>query len=126
MDTLRGMDDNKLQTEFNGRTITFTPLKGSQGQVLINMKYAKDVGVANRTFLRVVEKVVGPEEWARIEEDMIDGLDDGELAHLLVDLIEKTNEFNERKNTAPTENDDDVDAEIRRAQELLAKHGQRP
>lgn len=126
MDTLWGMDDTKLETQFNRRTITFTPLKGSQLQVLINMKYQKDLAAANRTFLRVVEKVVGPEEWARIEEDMIDGLDDGELAHLLVDLIEKTNEFNERKNTAPTEPADDIDEELRKAQELLAKHGQRP
>lgn len=126
MDTLRGMDDTKLETQFNGRTITFTPLKGSQLQVLINMKYQKDLAAANHTFLRVLEKVVGPDEWARIEEDMFDGLDDSELVKLLVDLIEQTTEFNERKNTAPTENDDDVDAEIRRAQELLAKHGQRP
>lgn len=126
MDTLVGMDDNTLQTEFNGRTITFTPLKGSQMQVLLNMKYEKDLAAANHTFLRVLEKAVGPDEWELINEDMLDGLEDSELSKLLVDLVHKTHEFNERKNTAPTEPADDIDAELRKAQELLARHGQRP
>lgn len=115
------MADKSVELKFRDRVITAKPLMESQITLLsvLNTGSATSTARSAHVIFRVLENRVGPQEWARIEEDMISGAPMADFTELLHNLIEATAKL--RSEPAPVSGDD-IEAKIREARELLSQH----
>lgn len=118
------MDENKqISIEFLGRTVLAAPLEESQIAVLATMRYVDDVPRNAHTVFRIIERAVGPEEWARFDADMISGHKISVFTEFAVALAEETEKAAEReRQKKDLSRDDDLDTELKKAEALLAAH----
>jgi hypothetical protein len=113
------MDENLINIEFNGRTVSCKVLMPSQFTALEMVRNTKDAARRAHILFRVLESRVSAEEWENIELDMAAGIPMAVFLDLTKSLIEESVKVLE----AAPEDDMNADAaEIAKAEALLAKH----
>ena len=121
------MADNRVITlSFNGRKVTAEPLTASQLTALMMSGTAAGSEAKTLTrFMRVIESRVGPDEWERMDEDMIMGtVEMTDFTSFLRELTDATVKLSRPRNEAaePDQATDEpgVDDEIEKAEAFLA------
>lgn len=117
------MADNRIELKFRDRTVPAKPLEPSQITLLSLLNVGGGKDSTSRTLhmiFRVLENRVGPEEWALIEADMVSGGPMDDYVRLINDLIEATTRAHQDRPADPE--DAEMDAKIKEAQELIARH----
>jgi hypothetical protein len=113
------MDENLINIEFNGRTVSCKVLMPSQFTALEMVRNTKDNARRSHILFRVLESRVSEDEWENIELDMALGIPMTAFLDLAKNLIDESVKALE----AAPENDMNADAaEIAKAEALLAKH----
>lgn len=119
------MDETRIPLKFNGRAVLAAPLKESQMFVLATIKTDRFNTADMHRLFRIIESVLGPDQWSEVEDEMLSGtVDIREFVAFLPDLIQGTRDHSaltsQEEEPSPTVANTDIDAQLLAAEAAVA------